>query len=559
MVYMLCRQKSDSSFDKIDLLASQCDGSSSVLPRTKQEGAERPRRRRRRRTSDNDGTSSGGCIGSGIGTDRPRQESQQVERGAVLHEEEQAPIKNGGELPLFRIREDGHHEQRSPLPAAATSTMRRRRSSACSVDSLDDLLDHAEISSNDEDPGSSSTLSSSSSSSVTCTPSLPLTRSDLPKVSPSPSSSSPAPKQSPQLKMFSGLYYLTLLLLCGLMLSYQSRASSLSTIVSTTRSTALSAQHYLAAATVELRSYDDDLSTLESHHTKLRNELNGLSSDLVHRENELSITDREVLGEHEEFLRKMKAAERKREEVLDGLATKIRSSSRAAVLDKYGEGGRYWVKVTVDLDSSSQPSNEKKSSATATATAAPSFFVIETASLDQSPHSVHHFLEQVDANLWDGLGFTTNPGHLLRATPTTAAAESAFARAGLDRLLINESSTSSSQPRGKADDRNSSDDPSPTTTLRHDPYTIAFPTGRSALSPRVPTATVTKSASNEIGFYINTADNNDVHESDPIIGRVVEGRDVIRQMMTVPAVDGSEGGLLPGDGIRIVSAEIVVG
>lgn len=78
-------------------------------------------------------------------------------------------------------------------------------------------------------------------------------------------------------------------------------------------------------------------------------------------------------------------------------------------------------------------------------------FVVELAPLDQVPHAVHLFMEQVEHGLWDGCYFYLNGPHVIQAGPQLSEEDEAdtpsddeeddrslamapFKSAGLDQL-----------------------------------------------------------------------------------------------------------------------------
>lgn len=550
MVYKLTRRDSDASFDKSDHLTalssswsslstfgdeSAAASASALLPRTKQdversEKAKGARRRRRGPSSASSGDEA-----------EAEAEAEAVDR--IIRKEERR-AGGVGQLPLYRMREDGSFSKR-----------RRRRSSSCGGDASLDSIDSAAPALLLHGGESASATSSDSASSFLASRTATRTSADTfadqrqqadPNTLPLTTSDLPAPPASAQSKLLSALYYTTFATLLVLFLRNQSRASTLHRTLHAARHHSLSSRHQLDVTTHELRSYDTSLSSLEVHATQLRSELDGLQTDLSTRERRLSVSDRLVLGQHDDFVRKMKRTERARNEQLASLRTRVQESSRASVLDQYGPKGSYRVRVTLDLDNEEGKHDETTSS-----------FVIETASLSQSPHTVHHFLDQINAKLWNdgGLKFTSNPGHMIKAIPSSTQSELAFAGAGLDKIMIDESpssfatsygtsSMSMSMPTGAPSSSSSSSDVTTASFLDHAALTVAYPTH--SLS----------NSNGGIGFYINTADNTDVHGQDPIIGRIVEGEEALKRLLAIPA-NGSRGGLLMGGGVKIVKAEIL--
>ena len=298
--------------------------------------------------------------------------------------------------------------------------------------------------------------------------------------------------------------------------------SSLANHLNAARTHTLSAQHHLTTATLELRTYDEYLHSLESIGTRLRSELNELATNVDTRSRRLTVEDTKIMNDHGMFIEQMKMKERSRRETMENLMSFVQEAARTATVDKYGHGinSRYRVEVTVQLSADADPAS----------------YIIETATLDHAPHTVHHFMEQIDNGLWNDrkLAFTSNPGHLLRATPTTEGVAKEFKAKGLDRLIVNESPNAARATRKNSGGQNNHDDKAP----QHQAYTVAFPTSHVGAK------------SSEIGFYVNTQDNKDVHDNDAVIGTIVSGREVIESIMEMPL--GASGGH-----VQIIRAKIL--
>lgn len=134
-------------------------------------------------------------------------------------------------------------------------------------------------------------------------------------------------------------------------------------------------------------------------------------------------------------------------------------------------------------------------------------FVIELAPLSLMPHSVLHFLEMIDHELWDGAAFVHHVDHVIQAVPTAfRTAETmkpTFEQAGLSELAFQEYHEE----------------------YPHETYSVGF-SGRPG----------------GLEFYINTQDNSLIHgpggqsqhdlheEGDPCFGKVVSGHHVVDRM-----------------------------
>jgi len=192
-------------------------------------------------------------------------------------------------------------------------------------------------------------------------------------------------------------------------------------------------------------------------------------------------------------------------ERMETMKKKIARESRRDVIEKFGEGP-YHVQMVVN--SSNNIKNNIKGS-----------FVIQMHSLDEMPHAVHLFLEQVAHGLWNGCGFVINASHLLQAGahPSHIPIQNmdqrkldSFKRHSLDTMAFQEYHPN----------------------CRHEKWSLGF-AGR----PAGP------------DFYINKLDNSKSHgpggqkqhdldeEADPSFGKVVDGFDILNQIFSSP-VDG---------------------
>ena len=96
------------------------------------------------------------------------------------------------------------------------------------------------------------------------------------------------------------------------------------------------------------------------------------------------------------------------------LQERIQTESRREARDKFGPGPH---KIEVALEFPGQPKHDDNGKVL------PYKFHLEMASLDDVPHSVQLFMEQVYHGLWDGCAFVWNPDHLMLASPHVHAEE----------------------------------------------------------------------------------------------------------------------------------------
>lgn len=140
------------------------------------------------------------------------------------------------------------------------------------------------------------------------------------------------------------------------------------------------------------------------------------------------------------------------------------------------------------------------------------WITIEMAPMDEMPHTIYTFLEQVSMGLYDdgGYAFHHNGNHIIMGspevnhlTPQDMDPLQRFTDSGMASVLFQEYSYE----------------------FPHTPYTIGF-AGR----PGGP------------GFYVNTQDNSNLHgpngyaqdgSADPCFGSVTRGQDVIDRIHTM--------------------------
>ena len=175
-------------------------------------------------------------------------------------------------------------------------------------------------------------------------------------------------------------------------------------------------------------------------------------------------------------------------ELASSLKEMVQKMSRSQVEQKYGPGPHRVEMELVFPDSKLGPDT----------------FVVELASLDLMPHSVHTFLEMVSTGLLDGCSFILNALHVLKAAPLpydgTSAAEKArqFSSHGLESVAFKEYNDK----------------------YPHTQYTIGF------------------AADGSPSFYINTEDNTEIHVGDPCFGTIVSGFHTIHRLESAPTRNG---------------------
>lgn len=192
-------------------------------------------------------------------------------------------------------------------------------------------------------------------------------------------------------------------------------------------------------------------------------------------------------------------------ERLDNVHKEIQKMSKRDAIQKFGLGPH---KVEIELDFPPEaPAVDGN----------PTKFIIEMASLEEMPHSVHLFLEMVDRKLWDGCAFMRNAGHVVQASSVPYYKTEGqqllkkFKESGFLSVAFQEYSPN----------------------VPHKKYTVGF-AGR----PGGP------------DWYVSTVDNTENHgpggqssyaipgEADPCFGKVIQGFDAVDRMHKLPVKPG---------------------
>jgi|ERR1712232_1390187 len=185
--------------------------------------------------------------------------------------------------------------------------------------------------------------------------------------------------------------------------------------------------------------------------------------------------------------------------------------SRRALLEKYGPGP-HEVEMFVRFDSNTEGEEVDGG-----------YITLELAPVDEMPHAVYWFLEQVEHGLYDGCSFHRNAGHVVQGGPVRnflsppegdgPTLEQRFTDSGFRSILFQEYSPN----------------------YPHVKYTAGY-AGR----PGGP------------DFYISTQDNTEAHgpggqghyedaaDADPCFARVVHGFDVVDRMSESPVLPGDD-------------------
>ena len=176
-------------------------------------------------------------------------------------------------------------------------------------------------------------------------------------------------------------------------------------------------------------------------------------------------------------------------------------------------------------------------------------FVIEMAPLDDVPHAIHFFLEQVEHGLWNGCFFYLNGPHVIQAGPA----------------LTDEDEADAPDAEHGDDDRSSAMQPFRALGLE----TLAFP-DYSDNFPHLPWTLGFTGRPGGPDFYINKVNNTDSHgpggqyhhalqeQGDSCFAKVVRGKEIVAELYALKVyADHSEWHHFIIEPVEIVKAEIL--
>lgn len=283
------------------------------------------------------------------------------------------------------------------------------------------------------------------------------------------------------------LSLLSLMVTVLLVLASKSAVATLASQVSTVRSARGHLDYRLRVAEKDLRMMQREVDSLHTIGERLHEEVHSLQE---------AIDKAESAGwyknAHESHTHEMGQKAATKMSRIQTLRAEIQSNSLREVVEKFGDGPTYNVQFDLVFPDSYETS-----------------FVVETAPIDQMPHSVQNFLDMVSNGLWDGTSFSMAAVHLVKASPLSNEGSfdktPEFLQSGLEGPSFME--YSDKQP--------------------HKKYTLGF-AGHNAPS-----------------WYINTEDNSDVHgpsdehEPDPCFAKVVAGFEAIDRISSSPTRGGS--------------------
>lgn len=273
------------------------------------------------------------------------------------------------------------------------------------------------------------------------------------------------------------------------------------------------------------------LETAKEAHKKQTLEAKKFQTELVKLKSNVK-NGKDIVSD--EAVTKLETREKAWKKQYELLKEAVIKESRRSVLDKYGNPP-YYCEFTVSI------AVQNEHDADADYDEVIKTFTIEMAPLEEMPHAVHLFLEQVAHKLWDNGWFYLNGPHVFQAGPQVPDDEEyetllekgadertlalkPFKDLQLDRLAFPEYSDK----------------------FPHLPWTLGF-TGR----PGGP------------DFYINKVDNIKAHgpggqthhdlveHADPCFAKIIAGMDTIAMMTNAPTIR------TPGDSHRFFFEEPV--
>lgn len=263
---------------------------------------------------------------------------------------------------------------------------------------------------------------------------------------------------------------------------------------------------------MKIHKYEKDIRVLEREIDAMDIMIRKQQEVLEHRSMTNQYHYHDTSGiEADNAMREMKSLQdRLKKESLQAieLKHKVQVVSKADVISKYGPGPH---RIEIELyfpemnhASNTNPKTRSIKEHKNNNNNGNNKFIIELASVDMMPHSIHTFLEMVSLGLLDGCSFIMNALHVVKAAPLpydgTSAAQKAkdFQKHGLDSVAFKEYND----------------------LYPHKQYTIGF------------------AADGSPSFYINTEDNSEIHIGDPCFGKVIHGFDTIHKLESSPTRNG---------------------
>jgi cyclophilin family peptidyl-prolyl cis-trans isomerase len=258
----------------------------------------------------------------------------------------------------------------------------------------------------------------------------------------------------------------------------------------TSREAVSSAAEQVAILELNRQRIDEKLRKAEKDVHILKREISAMDIMLQQQQssevasNNMRVSSYRALHEMNSLQNRLKEESK----LAQTLKTKVQTASLNDVMAKYGSGVH---RVEIQLIFPDQQVGPDK-------------FVIELAPTELVPHSIQTFLEMVSTGLLDGCSFILNALHVIKAAPlpydgsSAAQKARAFAEHGLESVAFKEYSEA----------------------FPHKQFTVGF------------------AADGSPSFYINTADNTEIHAGDPCFGKVVEGIDAIKRLEACPTRSG---------------------
>lgn len=232
----------------------------------------------------------------------------------------------------------------------------------------------------------------------------------------------------------------------------------------------------------ELNAKESQIDLHLEHAHALEGRVSSMRSETIHLKNRISELENPKPTEQElSMQRNINHLQKYQDELHRGLA----QQSRWLLVEKFGPGPKYYVEMKLSFDPESNIVQD-------TTTEIDDTIWLETADIDEMPHTIHFFLEQVANGVFDNTAFYRNAPRFVQAGPGHDAHvqdDLEQRQPSLMHVLFREHS-----PK-----------------LNHEQYTLGYP-------ERGP------------DFYLNLQDNSDqrsdhviAEEADPCFARIIRG------------------------------------
>lgn len=266
--------------------------------------------------------------------------------------------------------------------------------------------------------------------------------------------------------------------------------------------------------THELQFKEQEIEMHLEHAHALERRVQGLRSETIRMHNRIEELEHPAPTPEElNIQRKVFHLEHSQEQLHRG----IQEQAKRLLVEKFGPGPKYYIEMKLSFD----PESNIVQDAT---TEIEDILWLETASVDEMPHTVHFFLEQISNGVYDNTQFYRNAPRFVQAGPgysSEIAQQLEQDRPSLAHVLFQENSPS----------------------LIHQQYTLGYP-GR----PGGP------------DFYLNLQDNHDQHgvgaphphahndlmgSADPCFARLIRGFSTLERIHRSNVLEEAEAARRP--------------